>query len=284
MERDSFVAGEFVWTGFDYLGEPTPFNHEAVSSYFGIVDLCGIPKDRFYLYRSYWRPDATTVHILPHWNWPDRVGQKVPVFVYTNGDSAELLLNGKSLGLRKKEDSTEGSQPSANPAAANQASDSYYAPIRKYRLRWNDVVYEPGDLTAIAYKDGKEIGRAKMRTAGPPAALRLMPDRTKLKATGDDLCYLLVEAVDRKGNMCPLADNLVQFNISGSGEIAGVANGNPMSLESFQSNQLKLFFGKAMLIVRSIEGHPGPIEITASSSGLASAAATCETTSPLKSN
>jgi beta-galactosidase len=284
MERDSFVAGEFVWTGFDYLGEPTPFNREAVSSYFGIVDLCGIPKDRFYLYRSYWRPDATTVHILPHWNWPDRVGQKVPVFVYTNGDSAELLLNGKSLGLRKKEDSTEGSQPSANPAAANQASDSYYAPIRKYRLRWNDVVYEPGELTAIAYKDGKEIGRAKMRTAGPPTALRLMPDRTKLKATGDDLCYLLVEAVDRKGNMCPLADNLVQFKISRSGEIAGVANGNPMSLESFQSNQLKLFFGKAMLIVRSIEGHPGPIEITASSSGLASAAATCETTSPLKSN
>lgn len=283
MERDSFVAGEFVWTGFDYLGEPTPFNHEAVSSYFGIVDLCGIPKDRFYLYRSYWRPDTPTVHILPHWNWPDRVGQKVPVFVYTNGDSAELLLNGKSLGRRKKEDRHEGSQ-SANPAAANQESDPYYAPVSRYRLRWDDVVYEPGELTAIAYKDGKEIGRATMRTAGRPAALRLTPDRTKLKATGDDLCYLLVEAVDREGNLCPLADNLVQFELSGAGEIAGVGNGNPMSLESFQSNQRKLFFGKAMLIVRSIEGESGPIQVAASSSGLARAAAKCETINPPKNN
>jgi beta-galactosidase len=278
MERDSFVAGEFVWTGFDYLGEPTPFNHDAVSSYFGIVDLCGIPKDRFYLYRSYWRPDTPTVHILPHWNWPDRVGQKVPVFVYTNGDSAELLLDGKSLGIRKKAKSAK----EATSTAAAGTTASYYDPINKYRLRWNDVVYEPGELTAIAYKGGKEIGRAKMRTAGPPAALRLTPDRTKLSATGDDLCYLLVEAVDQNGVLCPLAENQVRFEIAGPGEIAAVGNGNPMSLESFQSNERKLFFGKAMVIVRTVEGKPGTIRVTASSDKLARATATCEAASSSK--
>ncbi len=141
LETDRFVAGEFVWTGFDYLGEPTPFSQEARSSYFGIVDLCGIPKDRYYLYRSYWRPDATTVHLLPHWNWPDRLGQKVPVFVYTNGDSAELFLNGKSLGRRTK--------------LQKVADKSYYGVLDKYRLRWMDVVYQPGELKAVAYKDAR---------------------------------------------------------------------------------------------------------------------------------
>jgi beta-galactosidase len=276
MKRDSFVAGEFVWTGFDYLGEPTPFNRDAVSSYFGIVDLCGIPKDRFYLYRSLWRPDTPTVHILPHWNWPDRVGQKVPVFVYTNGDSAELLLNGKSLGVRKKGDS----QKHANAAAASQAAGSYYDPIDTYRLRWNDVVYEPGELTAIGYKDGKEIGRAKMRTAGPPAAIRLTPDRSKLSATGGDLCYILVEAVDKKDVPCPLAENTIGFEVAGPGEIAAVGNGNPMSLEPFQSNERKLFFGKAMVIVRATDGKPGTIRVTATSAGLTSAMATCESMRP----
>ncbi len=176
MEKDKFVAGEFVWTGFDYLGEPTPYSKQARSSYFGIVDLAGIPKDRFYLYRSHWRPDVTTVHILPHWNWPDRIGQNVPVYVYTNGDTAELFLNGKSLGKQTK---------------AKEAGPSYYGSIDKYRLCFNDVNYEPGELKAVAYKDGKETGQEVMRTAGEPAKIRLTPDRKELKATGDDLCYCL---------------------------------------------------------------------------------------------
>ena len=188
MEKDKFVAGEFVWTGFDYLGEPTPYSKQARSSYFGIVDLAGIPKDRFYLYRSYWRPDTTTVHILPHWNWPDRIGQNVPVYVYTNGDSAELFLNGKSLGRRTKQK----------------------MPARYTMAFWINIgfalmtsTYEPGELKAVAYKDGKEIGQAIMRTAGEPAAIRLTPDRKKLSATGEDLCYILVEAIDANGTFVP---------------------------------------------------------------------------------
>jgi beta-galactosidase len=272
MHDDSFVAGEFVWTGFDYLGEPTPFNREANSSYFGIVDLCGIPKDRYYLYRSYWRPETPTVHILPHWNWPDRVGQNVPVFVYTNGDSAELFLNGRSLGVRKKGDVPKGSEK----AGADHDENSYYDPTYSYRLRWNNVVYEPGELIAIGYKDGKEVGRAKMQTAGAPAAIRVTPDRTKLNTTGEDLCYLLAEAVDRNGVLCPLADNVVDFDVAGPGEIIGVGNGNPMSLEPFQANARKLFFGKAMLIVRAVEGKAGEIQVTAKSAKLASTTTTIE--------
>ena len=148
MEDDSFVAGEFVWTGFDYLGEPTPFSQEAKSSYFGIVDLCGIPKDRFYLYRSYWRPETTTVHILPHWNWPDRVGQNVPVFVYTNGDSAELFLNGKSLGRRQKGVVPERPENFAKgkPATAS-SSQAEHAPAHANDggkdSRWTAATAEP---------------------------------------------------------------------------------------------------------------------------------------------
>ncbi|MCJ7728503.1 MAG: DUF4982 domain-containing protein, partial [Sedimentisphaerales bacterium] len=254
MENDRFVAGEFVWTGFDYLGEPTPFERDAKSSYFGIVDLCGIPKDRFYLYRSYWRPDMTTLHILPHWNWPDRIGENVPVYVYTNGDSAELFLNGKSVGRRTK--------------IKEITDSSYYAVTDKYRLRFNDVIYEPGELKAVAYKDGKEIGQAIMRAAGKPTAIRLMPDRTELSATGEDLCYILVEAVDEKGTLCPLADNLIRFKVDGPAEIAAVGNGNPMSFEPFQADSRKLFYGKAMLILRTTEGQGGRVTVTAGSDGL----------------
>jgi hypothetical protein len=420
MERDKFVAGEFVWTGFDYLGEPTPFDRQAASSYFGIVDTCGLPKDRYYLYRSHWRPDTPTVHILPHWNWPQEQGARseeqgvgggeqgegnrnsrlpapgsvlpalnVPVFVYTNGDSAELFLNGKSLGRREKtknytppmniavgkpstassvgvrrgKDQTpdhgnDGNRGTPWVAAAGDkgewwqidlggvepiadvvlstlgnpgdflyridASDdgttwrtvvnhdkwhegwgdqfthgidtdarfirvvftdlrngaraalsdvgvypqSYYAVTDKYRLRWLDVPYEPGELKAVAYKDGKPIGEAIMKTAGAPASIRLTPDRTKVASSGDDLCYLTVEAVDAEGNICPLADNLVEFQIEGPAAIAGVGNGNPLSIEPYQADHRKLFFGKALLIVKADEGPGGEIKITATSDGL----------------
>ncbi len=253
MEKDKFVAGEFVWTGFDYLGEPTPYGRQARSSYFGIVDLAGIPKDRFYLYRSHWRPDVTTVHILPHWNWPDRIGQNVPVYVYTNGDTVELFLNGKSLGKQTK---------------AKEAGPSYYGSIDKYRLCFNDVNYEPGELKAVAYKDGNEIGQEIMRTAGEPAKIRLTPDRKELSATGDDLCYILVEALDANNTLCPLADNLIKFKVDGPAEIAGVDNGNPLSYEPFQADYRKLFFGKAMLILRTKQGQTGDIRLIADSDGL----------------
>jgi len=253
MEKDRFVAGEFVWTGFDYLGEPTPYGKQARSSYFGIVDLAGIPKDRFYLYKSYWRPDVTTIHILPHWNWPDRIGQNVPVYVYTNGDTVELFLNGNSLGKRTK---------------AKEAGTGYYGSIDKYRLCFNDVNYEPGELKAVAYKDGSEIGQEVMRTAGEPAKIRLTPDRKELKATGDDLCYILVEALDARDTLCPLADNLIKFRVDGPAEIAGVDNGNPLSYEPFQADYRKLFYGKAMLILQTKEGQGDNIRITAEGDGL----------------
>ena len=256
METDTFVAGEFVWTGFDYLGEPSPFFRRARSSYFGIVDLCGIPKDRYYLYRSYWCPDKATVHILPHWNWPGREGKTVPVFIYTNGDSAELFLNGRSLGKRMKLDTVPGG-----------LNGAYDAVVDRYRLRWMNVVYAPGELRAVAYKNGTVIGEAVMSTAGDPAKLILSPDRIKIAADGSDLSYILVEAVDGKMNPCPLADDLVTFNVEGPAEIAGIGNGNPLSMESFQSPQHRLFHGKAMLILRSFDGASGTVNVNASADG-----------------
>ncbi len=264
MEKDRFVAGEFVWTGFDYIGEPVPFVAEGWGSFkprkltkpeesrissFGIVDLVGIPKDRFYLYRSHWAPEKKTIHILPHWNWPDRVGKNTPIYVYTGGDSAELFLNGKSLGMRTK-----------NPTAEVVRD--------RYALRWLDVPYQPGELKAVAYQNGRKLGTAIMRTAGEPAKLRVTPDRKSLKADGDDLSYVLVEAVDKDGNLCPLAMNDVKFTLSGPGSIAGVGNGDHHFPAEFDADHVTLFYGKAMLIVRASEGKGGAIRVTATSEGL----------------
>ena len=266
QQDEEYVAGEFVWTGFDYIGEPTPYSNGELrrmgldpaqasrSSYFGIVDLVGIPKDRYWLYRSYWKPGDTTVHILPHWNWPDRVGKNVPVFVYTSGDCGELFLNGKSQGMKCK-----------NPTSANA--------IERARLMWNDVVYAPGELRAVAYREGAMLGEATMRTAGEPYEIRLTPDRTTISADGMDLSYVLVEAFDRNGNPSPLADNRIAIRIDEPARIAGVGNGNPQSMEPFQADYIDLFFGKAMLIVRA--GHQaGSARITATSQGLRSATTT----------
>jgi len=260
QQDEPYVAGEFVWTGFDYLGEPTPYTNEwatehgmtaneaAHSSYFGILDLCGIPKDRYYLYKSYWNPGETTIHILPHWNWPGREGANIPVFVYTNGDCAELFLNEKSLGKRCK-----------IPGSKNS--------VERFRLMWNEVAYQPGVLKAVAYRDGKIIGEEIMKTAGDPFRLRMTPDRNSIRCDGNDLSYILVEALDKEGNPCPLADNLVSFTISGPGFIAGVGNGNPRSMDPFQVSQVRLFYGKAMLIIRA-ETKNGEIRINATSNGL----------------
>ncbi|HEX5789939.1 MAG TPA: glycoside hydrolase family 2 TIM barrel-domain containing protein [Luteolibacter sp.] len=264
MEKDRFVAGEFVWTGFDYIGEPNPFIAEGRGAFrvrkltkaeesrissFGIVDLAGIPKDRYYLYRSYWAPEKKTIHILPHWNWPDRIGKNTPVYVYTNGDSAELFLNGKSLGRRTKDPKAEAVRD-------------------RYALRWLDVPYQPGELKAVAYQKGRELGTATVRTAGEPVTLRLTPDRTTLKADGEDLSFVLVEAVDADGNLCPLAMNEVKFDLEGPATIAGVGNGDHHYPAEFVSDRVTLFYGKAMLIVRTNDGQQGTIRITATSEGM----------------
>lgn len=260
QQDEPYVAGEFVWTGFDYLGEPTPyhdawaeeqgFTSEAAarSSYFGIVDLCGIPKDRFYLYKSYWNTNETTIHILPHWNWPDRVGKNVPVFVYTNGDCAELFLNGVSLGKRCK-------KPKSNNS------------VDRFRLMWKDVMYEPGELKVVAYKNGKKLGENMVKTSGDAKTIRLTPDRSTIDAGGNDLSYILVEALDKQGNLCPVADNRIEIEVRGEGMIAGVGNGNPQSLNALQSSAVDLFYGKAMLIIKSGE-EKGKIKITAKSENL----------------
>jgi len=267
MEEDRYVAGEFVWTGFDYLGEPTPFQQEARSSYFGIVDLCGMPKDRYYLYRSHWRPGAATVHVLPHWTWPERIGKNVPIYVYTNGDSAELFVNGASQGRRTKQ--TADADP-----AGTAGLPPYYRVIDRYRLRWEDVVYRPGEVRAVAYKDGKKIGEAVVRTAGPTAALRLTPEWTEMAADGQDLVYVLVEAVDAAGNLCPRDDRMVRFTVDGPAAIAGIGNGDPMGLDPFQDAQHPLFFGKAMLILRSVAGKAGEVRVTAAADGVRSGTVT----------
>ncbi|MCB9082328.1 MAG: glycoside hydrolase family 2 protein [Lewinellaceae bacterium] len=260
QQEEPYVAGEFVWTGFDYLGEPTPYDNITVkkmgmsdtaasrSSYFGIVDLVGIPKDRFYLYKSYWQSADTTIHILPHWNWENRRGQEVPVFVYTNGDCAELFLNGKSLGMQCK-------QPKADSS------------VYRFRLMWPNVIYEPGELRAVAYREGAKLGESIIRTAGKATQLRLTPDRVRVKADGMDLSYILVEALDDAGNLVPLADNQVTLSVKGSGAIAGVGNGNPQSFSPFQANSVNLFYGKAMIIVRA-GTQPGDINLQAAASGL----------------
>ncbi len=267
MEKDRFVAGEFVWTGFDYIGEPAPFVAEGRSAFkprkltkaeesrissFGIVDLVGIPKDRYYLYRSHWAPEKKTIHILPHWNWPDRIGNNTPVYVYTNGDSAELFLNGTSLGRRTKDPKAEAVRD-------------------RYALRWLDVPYQPGELKAVAYQNGRELGTTTMRTAGEPSTLRLTPDRTTLKADGEDLSFILVEAVDANGNPCPLAMNEVKFGLEGPATIAGVGNGDHHFPAEFVSDRVALFYGKAMLIVQTNDDPPGHIRITAASEGMRNA-------------
>lgn len=268
QQDEPYVAGEFVWTGFDYLGEPEPYTNmwakqnglsdsvASRSSYFGIVDLNGIPKDRYFLYKSYWNPGETTVHILPHWNWPERVGQNVPVFVYTNGDCAELFLNGKSLGKKCK-----------NPESANSTE--------RFRLMWNEVVYQPGELKVVAYKEGEILGESIVKTTGNPVQLRLTPDRTKIAADGKDLSFVLIEALDKDGNVCPLADNNIKISLSGNATLAGIDNGNPQSFSSFKSENIKLFYGKAMVVIKSAE-KAGTATVTAGTDGLKSAETTLE--------
>ncbi len=268
-ERLPNVLGEFVWTGFDYLGEPTPYgsrkNWPSRSSYFGIVDLAGFPKDRYYLYKSEWTAEPL-VHVLPHWNWPGHEGQVMPVMAYTNADEVELFLNGKSLGKKKR-----GTDTVAIPVGPNVTPAKKFT--SKFRLEW-EVAYQPGTLHAVAYKGGAEVATDEVHTAGVPAKISVIPDRAQIRADGEDLSFLTVRIEDKDGNLCPLADNLVQFDVAGAGEIAAVDNGNAASVESFQADHRKAFSGMALVIVRSEAGHAGPIQVQAASAGLQSASVT----------
>jgi beta-galactosidase len=268
------LLGEFVWTGFDYLGEPTPYgsdetnllnfhndpsrraelekkledmrknNPPSRSSYFGIIDLAGFPKDRFYLYQAHWRPELPMAHILPHWNWPERIDSIVPVHVYTSGDEAELFLNGKSLGRKTNR------------------------PGEDFRLVWNDVVYVPGVLKVIAYKDGKQWATDSVVTTGEAAKLSLTPDRKEIADNGQDLAFITLRVEDKSGNIVPRSHPEIQFEIAGPGEIVATDNGDATSFESFQAHKKRAYNGMALVIVKAKKGQKGTIVVKAKSSNL----------------
>jgi beta-galactosidase len=230
-----YVIGEFVWTGFDYLGEPTPYDSKwpSHSSYFGIFDLAGIPKDRFYLYKSKWNTQQATLHLLPHWTWPGREGDTTPVFCYTSYPSAELFVNGKSMGRLSKDTSSHQS---------------------RYRLMWKDVVYQPGTIRVVAYdSNGKTVAEDSVRTAGAPHHIVLETDRSGLSPDGKDLAYITASIVDKDGNLCPFATNQLHFKVAGAGNFKAVANGDATCLEPFQLPQMKAFSGKLVFLVQSAE-------------------------------
>ncbi len=278
MEKFPFMMGEFIWTGFDYLGEPTPYGgkdnstngywngHWPVrSSSFGAVDLCGLPKDRFYLYQSHWTTEPM-IHLLPHWNWQGSKVKTIPVFVYTNCEEAELFLNGKSLGTKVK-----GKDLATIKVEFTRYEGKTFD--SKYRLAW-DVPYAPGELKVVGRKGGKVIVEDVIRTAGKPASIQLEADRSTIDADGRDLSYVTVTILDKDGNVCPLADNLVNFTVKGAGKLIAVDNGDSATTASFQVPYRKAFNGKAMAILNSNKGEQGEMTLTATSKGLKSATVT----------
>ena len=236
QDDKDWVIGEFVWTGFDYLGEPTPYDEywPSRSSYFGICDLAGLPKDRYYLYRSKWNKDAHTIHLLPHWTWDkERKGKVTPVYCYTDYPTAELFVNGKSQGKITK-----------NPKER----------LDRYRLRWNDVKYQPGEIKVVVYDaQGNAAGEQTVKTAGKPAALQLdaWTANAELKADGEDMAFVTVSLTDAKGTLIPDAADQLTFQVSGAGTFEAVCNGDATSLESFTKPTMKLFNGQLVVVVRS---------------------------------
>ena len=242
IRDNAFISGQYVWTGFDYIGEPTPYGWPARSSYFGIVDLAGFPKDAYYLYQAEWS-DKPVLHLFPHWNWTP--GQDVDMWCYYNhADEVELFVNGKSQGVRSK------------------TPDCLHAMWR--------VKFEPGSVKVVARKGGETVGEKEIRTAGEPAQIRLTPDRAQLDADGKDLSFVTVEIVDKDGTLCPNADNLVNFQVEGNAFIAGVDNGSPISMERFKDNKRKAFYGKCLVVLQNT-GKPGEAKLTATSEGLSQA-------------
>lgn len=250
-EDHEWTIGQFVWTGFDYLGEPSPYDTNAWpnhSSMFGIIDLASIPKDRYYLYRSVWNKEAETLHILPHWNWEGREGEKIPVFVYTNYPSAELFINGKSYGRQTKH---------KNGTVEN-----------RYRLMWHDAVYQPGEVRVVAYDEqGNPVAEKTIRTAGKPHHIELVTDRSSLLADGKDLAYVTLRIVDKDGNLCPNDGRLVSFKVKGAGKYRASANGDPTCLDLFHKPEMHAFGGMLTVIVQSGE-KTGEIELQATAKGI----------------
>lgn len=242
LARHPFVAGGFVWSGWDYLGEPTPY-YSARSSYFGVIDLAGFPKDRFYLYQAAWCPDLPMAHILPHWNWPDRVGKITPVHVFTTGDEAELFLNGRSQGRKQKREF-------------------------EYRLRWDEVRYAPGELKVIAYRDGAHWTESTVTTTGAPYTTHATADRSTISADGIDLSFVTVRVTDKNGHTIPDADNLLRLSLTGPGEIVATDNGDPTSFTPFASHQRQAFSGLCLVIIRGLPDNPGEITLTVESKNL----------------
>lgn len=261
-EDYDWTLGQFVWTGFDYLGEPSPYDTDAWpshSSLFGIIDLASLPKDRYWLYRSHWAPDSTTLHVLPHWTWPGREGEVTPVFVYTNAPSAELFVNGKSQGVQRK--------LSARESEGQKDKDPLWRQ-RRYRLMWTDVVYEPGELRVVAYNaDGSKMAEQTVRTAGRPHHLALSTDRTALSADGEALAYITVSVVDKDGNLCPDATALVEFSTKGAGCFRAAANGDATCLDQFHLPRHHAFAGQLTAIVQAGR-QPGTLSLTAKAKGL----------------
>lgn len=273
-EEHPTTCGEFVWTGFDYIGEPTPYNKDLTnllnfnnpkelesaqkeleklgkvkspsrSSYFGIVDMCGFPKDRYYCYKSYWRPDIPTLHLLPHWNWSERVGEITPVHVYTSGDEVELFLNGKSQGKRQKKN-------------------------RYDRLIWENVCYQPGELKAIAYKEGKKWAEQCVRTTEEASCLKVSPEKNRLKNDGVDLLFVRVDVQDKNGLTVPRSKNLLNFSVTGPAEIVATDNGDATCFRSFSSREREAYNGLCQVILRALPGKEGKVVLKVTSAGLSS--------------
>ena len=243
VKNNDFISGQYVWTGFDYLGEPTPYGWPARSSYFGIVDLAGFPKDVYYLYQSEWHPEKKVLHLFPHWNWTP--GQDIDMWAYyNNADEVELFVNGESQGVRTK------------------GKDDFHVVWR--------VKYEPGVVKVVSRKDGKTVLEKEIHTAGEPAQIRLTADRNEIKSDGRDLSFVTVEVLDKDGNLCPNADNQIMFDVQGAGFIAGVDNGSPVSMEKFKADHRRAFYGKCLVVVQS-DGKSGGIKLTATSEGLKTA-------------
>ena len=257
MDDRPYTIGQFVWTGYDYLGEPTPYDNywPSRSSYFGIIDLAGLPKDRYYLYRSVWNKRAHTLHILPHWTWPGREGKVTPVFVYTDYPEAELFINGKSQGRQRK---VSGSRPddhgASTPALARERA-------KRYRLMWDGVRYEPGEVRVVAYDDtGRKAAEQTMRTAGRAADIKLVADRTTLNADGADLSYITVSLVDKQGTELPTATDNIDVDVQGAGAFRAICNGDATSLEVFTEPHMHLFSGKLVVTVQATD-KPGDITV-----------------------
>jgi beta-galactosidase len=288
MKTNPHVAGEYVWTGFDYLGEPTPYNQDASnignfigaseaekkaameqlkamgnkapsrSSYFGLIDLAGFPKDIYYLYQSQWNPGKKMAHILPHWNWAGREGQKTPVMVFTSGDEAELFVNGKSQGVRRR-----GEGPTFT-----QKDKSLVVSKNQYRFTWEDVVYEPGTVEVVVKKDGQPWATAKRETTGASAAVTAQVDRSAIANDGHDLSYISLALTDAKGNVVPTDSRKVSFSIEGPAVLAGFCNGNPIDHTSLQNPKQQFFNGRILAVVRGKRGESGTATVTVKAEGL----------------